>query len=133
MVMTLEELSAKLDMQSAKLDAQSAKIDAQSAKMDAQSGKLEEKFSSIDARFENIDARFEKIDARFEKIEASMHQGFNDSKTRDEHLRDLMKFGLEAREVLRDEMHRRFDAVESKQEQQVSLLHEAVRHVSNHK
>jgi hypothetical protein len=108
--MTLDELAAKLDEHGAKIDAQGAKLDAQVAKLD-------QKFASIDQRFDTMDR---KVD-----------EGFKDSKIRDEDLRDLMKFGLEARDVLRDDMHRRFDAADQKHDEQITLLRDAVQHLNS--
>jgi hypothetical protein len=59
-----------------------------------------------------------------------MDQGFNDSKIRDERLAGLITFGFETREVLRDEMHRRFDAADRKNDEQITLLKDAVQHLN---
>ena len=53
------------------------------------------------------------------------------SRARDEELRGLMTFGLEARDVLRDEMHRRFEAADAKYDEQFTLLKDAVRHLNS--
>ena len=100
---------------------------------DELAAKLDEQFARIDQKFESIDQRFEQIDARFVALENKVDQGFNDSKTRDENLRDLMTFGLEAREVLRDEMRRRFYEADLKHDQQLALLKDTVRHLTSHK
>ena len=112
--MTLEDLAAKLDAHGAKLDARGAKLDAQGAKLDAQGAKL-------DAQGAKLDSQGAKLDA----LDKKMDQGFNDSKIRDERLEGLMKFGLEAREVLRDEMHRRFDDTDRKQDAALTILKDA--------
>ena len=75
------------------------------------------------AKFDNLE---QKMDQRFESLEQKMDQGFNDSKTRDERLEGLMTFGLEARDILRDEMHRRFDEADRKHDEQITLLKDAV-------
>jgi len=72
-----------------------------------------------------------QMNEQFAGLKKSMDQGFNDSKVRDDELRDLMTFGLEAREVLRDEMHRRFDAADRKHDQQITLLKDAVQHLNS--
>lgn len=56
-----------------------------------------------------LDEKFARIDQRFDTLEKTVKDGLSASKVRDEELRGLMKFGLEARDALRDEMHRRFD------------------------
>ena len=122
--MTLDELAAKLDEHGAKIDAQSAKLDAQVAKLDQQ-------FAGIDGKFDSIDQKFFGIDQRFDTMDKKVDEGFKDSKIRDEDLRDLMKFGLEARDVLRDDMHRRFDAADRKNDEQLTLLKDAVQHLKS--
>ena len=69
-----------------------------------------------------IDELAAKMDAKFEALDQKVDQGFEKSKIRDEELRDLMKFGLEAREVLRDQMHRRFDTTDRKHDEQIAML-----------
>jgi hypothetical protein len=61
-------------------------------------------------------------------LKQAMTEGFDASRARDEELRDLMKFGLEAREVLRDEIHRRFDNADQKHDEQIDLLKTVIRH-----
>ena len=102
--MELEDLAAKLDTLDAKLDARGAKLDALDAKVDKLGAK--------------VDAQGAKLDALDNKVD----EGFKDSKIRDEELRGLMKFGLEAREVLRDEMHRRFDDTDRRLDSELALL-----------
>jgi hypothetical protein len=75
-----------------------------------------------------IDELAARMNEKFDGLEKKVDDGFKDSKIRDEELRDLMKFGLEAREVLRDEIHRRFDDSDRRQEEQIALLKDAVRH-----
>ena len=85
--------------------------------------------AKIDARFEAVE---QKMDARFEAVEKKMEEGFDASRARDEELRTLTKFGLEAREILRDEIHRRFDESDRKTDLQVTLLRDAVAHLDKH-
>jgi hypothetical protein len=47
---------------------------------------------------------------------------------RDEELRGLIMFGLEARDPLRDEMRRRFDEAARQSDEQMTLLRDGVRH-----
>jgi septation ring formation regulator EzrA len=105
--------------------------DELAAKLDQKFDGIDQKFESIDKKFESIDKRFDAIDKRFESMERKVDDGFNDSKVRDENLRGLMTFGLEAREILRDEIHRRFDDTDRKNDEQISLLKDAVRHLSS--
>jgi hypothetical protein len=73
------------------------------------------------------------LDKRFDALEKKIDEGFDASRARDEELRDLTKFGLEAREILRDEMHRRFDAADRKHNGAIALLEAAVRDSSRQK
>ena len=68
-----------------------------------------------------------RLTQRFVALEKKVDEGFDASRARDEELRDLTKFGLEAREVLRDEMHRRLDEADRKNDAQISLLKDVVR------
>lgn len=80
-----------------------------------------------------IDELAAKMDAQFAAVDAKMEQGFNDSKIRDERLEALINVAGEAREVLRDEIHRRFVTADRKHDEQFKLLKEAVQHLSSRK
>ena len=68
------------------------------------------------------------MSGKLTNLEKTVSEGFDASRIRDEELRDLTKFGLEARDVLRDEMMRRFDDADRKQDEQIGLLKTAVQH-----
>ena len=118
--MTNEELSNKLDEKFADLDEKFDRVDEKFAGLNG-------KFAGVDVRFSRIDEFAAKVERRFESLEQKMDDGFNASRVRDEDLRGLMTFGLEAREVLRDEMHRRFDASDRKHDEQINLLKDVIR------
>ena len=82
--------------------------------------------ASMDAQFAAIDKRFDGIDRRFDAV----HEELNHAKIRDEELHRLMTFGLEAREGLRESMGQRFDALEKKQDEDIGLLKDVLRHVT---
>ena len=70
-------------------------------------------------------------------MKTEMTEGFtrvdeqlNAAKVRDEHLHDLMKFGLEAREALRESIEDRFDRTERKHDEQIRLLGDVVKTIS---
>jgi chromosome segregation ATPase len=67
--------------------------------------------------------------ADMETVKADMKAGFNDSKVRDEELRSLMTFGLEAREALRESVEARFDATGQKHDEEIGLLKDVLRAV----
>lgn len=104
-------------------DELAKKIDEKFAGVDA-------KFAGIDEKFGGIDEHFKRVDAKFDALERKMDDGFEASKIRDEELRGLMTFGLEARDVLRDEIHRRFDATDRRHDEQLTLLKDAVQHLN---
>ena len=106
-------------------------IDELAARMEEQFKGVNDRFTGVDQKFIGLDQRFDGLEKRFDSLEKKVDDGLNDSKIRDEELRDLMKCGLDAREVLRDEMHRRFDEGERKQDEQLTLLKDALRHVDN--
>ena len=99
-------------------------IDELAAKFENLEQKMDQRFETMDQRFESLEQRMNK---RFEGLEQKMDQGFNDSKSRDEHLLGLTRFNLEADEVLRDSMMRRFDDADRKHDEQISLLKDVVR------
>jgi septation ring formation regulator EzrA len=131
--MTIDELAARMDEKFAGIDEKFAGIDQKFGGIDQKLAGIDQKFAGIDQRFDRIDQRFDRIDQRFEALEKNVDEGFNASRARDEELRDLTKFGLEAREILRDEMHRRFDAADRKHDEAISLLETAVRDSSRRK
>lgn len=105
--------------------------------IDELAAKMDERFEALgrqtDKRFETIEQKLDQgfndsrsRDERLESLEQKMDLGFNDSKIRDERLEGLMTFGLEARDILRDEMHRRFDEADRKHDIQITLLKDAV-------
>lgn len=98
---------------------------------------LENIAKDLTAIKEQIDKQFSSIDKRFDGIEAEMRSGFtrvgeelNKAKIRDEELHGLLKFSLEAREGLRESMEQRFDEVRKKQDQDIDLVKNVLRHVT---
>jgi hypothetical protein len=80
-----------------------------------------------------LDELSAQMNAKFENLEKKMDDGFRASRIRDEELRDLTRFGLEAREILRDEIHRRFDESDRKADLRITLLKDAVGHLTKQK
>jgi hypothetical protein len=86
---------------------------------------------------DGIAKRLDAIDARLGGLDVEMRSGFtrvgeelNKAKIRDEELHGLLKFSLEAREGLRESMEQRFDVMGKKQDQEVDLLKDVLRHVT---
>lgn len=145
--MTNDELAAKIDEKFAGVDGKFAGIDGKFggiheklagidetlARVGEKLARVDERLAGVDEKLAGVGEKFGKIDGRFEALNQKMDEGFKDSKMRDEELRGLMTFGLEAREVLRDEMHRRFDASDRKHDEQITLLKDAVTYLSSHK
>ena len=135
--MTTDELAARMDAQFERMESRFTSMESRFTSMESRFTSLESRVTSMDSRVTSMDSRVTSIESRFTSMESqyeglrhAMTQGFNESKMRDEQLRELMTFGLEAREVLRDEMHRRFDESDRKHDQQITLLHDAVRRVT---
>lgn len=63
------------------------------------------------------------------KRDEEVARGLNESKIRDEELRRLTKFGLEAREVLKESIEARFDAADKKHDEEIGLLKDVLRAV----
>lgn len=114
--MTLEGLSAQIGRLSSKIEVMDSKIEAMDSKIEAMDSKIETMDSKIDTVAQEMRDGFARVD---DELRAA--------KIRDESLHSLMKFGLEAREVLRDEVGRRFDATDRKLDEQLGLLKDAVR------
>ena len=114
-------------------DELAAKIDAQFERIDEKFNGIDKRFEGIDKKFDGFDKKFDGFDKKFDGLEQTMKEGFDASRARDEELRDLTKFGLEAREILRDEMHRRFDESDRKTDLQLTLLKDAVGHLTKPK
>jgi uncharacterized coiled-coil DUF342 family protein len=64
-------------------------------------------------------------------VKHHVRTGFNESRIRDEELRDLMKFGLEAREALRETVDARFAATDKKHDEELDLLKNVLRAVTH--
>lgn len=111
-------------------DELAAKIDQKFETIDQKFEAIDRRFDAIDRRFNAIDQRFDAVDERFNTLEQKVDDGFSASKIREEELHRLMKLGLEAREVLADEMHQRFDEAARKSDHQITLLNDAVRYLS---
>jgi hypothetical protein len=87
----------------------------------------------LSTKFEKLETKFDGLETKFDGLETKVDEGFNASKVRDEELMGLMKFGLEAREALRESMENRFDEADRKHNQQIDLLNDAVRYLNSHK
>ena len=77
---------------------------------------------------DDIAGKLDTIDTRLSNLEQKVDDGFNASKVRDEGLHRLTRFGLEAGEIMRDSMNRRFDAADQKHDAQIGLLKDVIRH-----
>jgi hypothetical protein len=76
---------------------------------------------------EDIARQLHDMRGEFSNLKQTVTDGFNASKTRDEELRDLMKFGLEAREALRETVNDRFDQTDRKFDDQILLLKDVIK------
>lgn len=88
---------------------------------------IDELAARMDERFAGLNTRIDGLNTRIDALAQTVEEASDASKARDEELRDLTKFGLEAREILRDEMHRRFDDTDRKHDEAIALLESAVR------
>ena len=88
---------------------------------------LNEKVSSLDGKVTSLDGKVTSIDDRMTAGFASVGEQLNGAKIRDEELHSLMKFGLEAREALRESVEAGFKAVDKKQDEEIGLVKDVVR------
>ena len=93
--------------------------------------------AGMQAGFLRSDEQLESARIRVDAIEAVVQAGFrrvdeqlNAARIRDEQAHDLLKFSLEAREGLRESMEKRFDATGKKQDEEIGLLKDVLRHVA---
>ena len=107
--MTLAGIARRLD--SIQLDLVTVKQDVAAIKSDVAGLKTD-----VAGLMYEVTTGFNRVDSEL-----------NAARIRDEKLHALMTFGLEAREVLRDEMGRRFDSMDSKHDEQIGLLKAVVR------
>jgi hypothetical protein len=90
---------------------------------------LQTNMSGMKADMTDMKADMTDMKADMKTVKAEMKAGFNASKVRDEELRSLMKFGLEAREALRETVEARFVATDQKHEEEIGLLKDVLRAV----
>ena len=76
---------------------------------------------------EDLSKQISNLDAKLDSLEAKVEDGFNASKIREDEILGVARLGLEANEILRDEMIRRFDASDKNTDAQISLFKSAIR------
>ena len=76
---------------------------------------------------EDLSKQISNLDAKLDSLEAKVEDGFNASKIREGDILGVARLGLEANEILRDEMIRRFDASDKNTDAQISLFKSAIR------
>ncbi|MEO8681283.1 MAG: hypothetical protein ABI665_19690 [Vicinamibacterales bacterium] len=111
--MTLNGIAKQLeairaDLQGVKSDVAGVKSDLVGVKSDMQ---------SMDTR---MSEGFRRVD-----------EGLNAAKIRDEEAHRLLKFGLEAREGLRESIEARFDETDKKHDEEIGLLKGVLRSVTS--
>jgi chromosome segregation ATPase len=119
--------SIKNDMTAVTTDLAVMKTDMTDVKADMTDLKTDMTVMKTDLT--NVQATVSGLSTGLMDLKSEMESGFNDSKMRDEELRDLMKFGLEAREALRETVEARFDETGRKHDDQISLLKDVLKDV----
>jgi chromosome segregation ATPase len=110
----------KTDMTDVKADITDLKADMTDLKTD---------MTVMKTDLTNVQATVSGLSTGLMDLKSEMESGFNDSKMRDEELRDLMKFGLEAREALRETVEAGFDETGRNHDDQISLLKDVLKDV----
>ena len=125
--MTLDDLGARFDKLAAEFTRLEKNVSAQFTRFEQ---KMDQGFNDSKIRDQKLDEKLEQglndSKIRDQELQEKLDQGLNDSKIRDEQLLAKTQFGLEARAILRDEMHRRFDEADRKHDEQIDLLKVAV-------
>jgi len=135
--MTLEGIAEQLKELKDTVSAGFKAVDQRFDGVDEKFKGINEKFKGIDEQFKGVDEQFKGIGEQFKGIGEQfkgigeqfkgIDQKLNDAKVRDEELRGLMKFGLEANVALRESMETRFEAVNKKQDEEIGLLKDVIR------
>ena len=123
--MSMDEIARQLG--AIRSDVKSLKADMTDMKADMTTMKTD--MAGMKTDVTGLHTAVTGLTAELKDVKAEMKSGFNDSKVRDEELRSLMKFGLEAREALRESVDARFDAADSKYDEQIGLLKDVLRAV----
>ncbi len=93
--------------------------------------------TDLNARVTDVTASVTDVKASVSSLDRRMTAGFtrvdeqlNAATVRDEELRGLMKFSLEANVALRESMETRFAAVDKKQDDEIGLVKNVIRDLS---
>ena len=85
---------------------------------------------------DDLGQRLVAIDDKVTSLQSEVRSGFkrvdealNAAKIRDEEAHRLLKFGLEAREGLRESVEARFEEADKKHDEQIDLLKQVVQHM----
>ena len=134
--MSMKEVSRQLTELSSQFKSLVSQVDGLDQKfvgLDKKFDGLDKKVDGLEKKFDGLEEKFDGLEKKFDGLDKKVDDGFSASKVRDEELRDLAKFGLEAREALRESMENRFDEADRKHNQQIDLLNDAVRYLNSHK
>ena len=121
--MTLEGISSQLKTVVEQVDTLAKAVDSGMRSMESRMGSMESRMGSMDSR---MDTMQKEMKDGF----AHVDQKLNEARMRDEELRGLMTFGLEAREALRETMEERFTEADKKHDEQIDLLKTVLRGVT---
>lgn len=121
--MTLEGIARRLDtiqadLTTVKQDVAVIKTDVAGLKTDVAGLK-----TAVGGLTTDVGGLMYEVKAGFDRVDSEL----NDARIRDEELRGLMKFGLEAREALRESITARFDTTERKQDEAITLLKDVIK------
>lgn len=138
--MTLEGIAKRLDGIDNKLTAVDNKIstldskvsalDSKVSTLDSKVGTLDGKVTGLEATVTSLKSDVATLDQRMTAGFKSVDQQLNAAKIRDEELHGFMKYGLEAREALRESMETGFSAIDKKLDQDIGLVKDVLRHLS---
>ncbi len=136
--MTLDGIARQLeairaDISDVKDDVNGVKDDVNSLKDDINGvkGEINGVKGEMAGMRADLKGDIRSLDSRMEQGFRRVDDELNAARIRDEEAHSLLKFGLEAREALRESMESRFDATDKKHDEEIGLLKDVLR-VAHH-
>jgi SMC interacting uncharacterized protein involved in chromosome segregation len=131
---TMDSKMSTMDSKMSTMDSKMSGMDSKMSAMDSRIGAMDSRIEAMDLKIGALDSKIDAVDSKVDAVADEMRSGFkrvdeqlNQARVRDEALHSMMKFGLEARDILRDEIGRRFDAADQRFDEQFDLLQAALK------
>lgn len=120
----------KLDGKVSSLDQKISTLDEKFTTLDGKVSTLDGKVTQLDGKVSTVDGKVSTLDGRVSTLAGSISDLKTEMRIQFDETHRLLKFGLEAREALRENMEGRFAAVDRKHDQEIGLLKDVLRSVA---